>query len=108
MLKLMKCPFVTETIDYSGHVIRSRRLEMFSHTTNAIFGLKKPAKLPAYKYYFGLRSVLRIFIPNFLKLVVPLNSNLKKEQPPLFGSLNDKGILSQNALKCALMSLVLV
>lgn len=39
-LKLKKCRFFTTTIDYLGHVIRPGRLEIASHTGDAIRGLK--------------------------------------------------------------------
>lgn len=44
-LKLMKCNFFTETIDYLGHVIRLRRLEIATHTTAAIKKLKLPTNI---------------------------------------------------------------
>lgn len=43
--KLKKCKFFTEIIDYVGHIICLRRLEVSSHTTDTIRGLIAPTNL---------------------------------------------------------------
>lgn len=52
-LKLKKCKFFTDTIDYLGHVIRPRRLEIASHKTDTIRGFQPPTLITE------LRSFLR-------------------------------------------------
>lgn len=44
-LKWKKSKFFLETIDYSGQAIRPRRLEIASHTTEAIRELKEPTNI---------------------------------------------------------------
>lgn len=44
-VELRKCRFFTETTEYLGHIIRQRRFEIASRTTDAVRGLKTPKNL---------------------------------------------------------------
>lgn len=103
-LQLKKCKFFTETINYLGHVIRPRRLDISSHTTDAIRGLKALTSLTELRSFLGLCNVFRRFVPNFARLAAPLHQRLKKDQPATFGSLNEEELNSMNSLKNALIS----
>lgn len=41
------------------------------------------------KYFLGLWSVLRRFVPKFARIVAPLNAKLRKDQPPKIGDSSD-------------------
>lgn len=57
ILKLKKCRFFTDTIDYLSHVIRPRRSEIASHTTDAIRGLQTPTSPTELRSFLGLCNV---------------------------------------------------
>lgn len=44
-LKLKKCHFFTETIDYFGHVITQGKLDLASHAPDANHGIIEPTKV---------------------------------------------------------------
>lgn len=50
-LKLKKCHLFTDTVDYLGHVIIFVTLEVASHTTAAIDGLKHPTTVTDLRYF---------------------------------------------------------
>lgn len=101
-LKLKKCKFITDTIDYLNHVIRQQRLETASNTTNAIRGLQLPTLLADLRPFFDLCNKFRRFVANFVRLAAALNNRLQKDQPATFGTLNDEEISALDALKNAL------
>lgn len=72
-LKLDKCRFFTDTIDYLGRVILPRRLEIASQTTNVIRELQPPTYLTDLQSFFGLRKVFQQFVPHFSRTATQLN-----------------------------------
>lgn len=56
-LKLKKCRFFAKNIDYLEHVIRQRRLEITSHTTDAIRKLQLPTFLTKIGFFHGVCNV---------------------------------------------------
>lgn len=103
--KLKKCDSFTETINYQGHVIRPRGLEFASHTTDAIRELQPPTSLTELRSFFGLCTVFRRFVPQFVRVAVPLKRQLRKVQPSTFEPLNEEEMAALIALKKALVSL---
>lgn len=52
--KVKNCNFFTDTIDYLGHVICSRRLELGAQTTVTIHDFKPPSSLNKLRSFLGL------------------------------------------------------
>lgn len=90
ILKLKKCQFITEPIDYLGQLIRPRRLKHASHTTDAILGTQEPTSITELRSFLFPCNVFRRFVPNFARLAAPLILKLRKVHPARFGSLNKK------------------
>lgn len=63
-LKLKKCFSHINTIDYHGHLILPRNLEVASHTTEAIQKLKQPRNLTELRSFLGVYNDLKRFVPN--------------------------------------------
>lgn len=62
ILKLMKCAFSTNKIDYLGQIIRPGGLEVPNNTTDAIRHLKAPTKKTELRIVIGLCSVFCQFL----------------------------------------------
>ena len=81
-MKLRKCNFFAQSVDYLGHAIRPGKIEVASKNTEAVQGFKEP------RTQTELRScnVYRRFVPNFGRTPAALNALLRKgclvEVPP--------------------------
>lgn len=53
ILKLMKCSSFTNTIDYLCQVVHLRRLDLASHTANAVRELKIPVIITELRFFWG-------------------------------------------------------
>lgn len=77
----MKCNFLIETNEYLGHFIHQGRLEIASHTTDAIKVLRASRNAAEFKLVFGLCNVSRRFVPDFAIIESLSNKNLRKDWP---------------------------
>ena len=102
-LKLKKCFFFCDKIDYLGHVISPGKLEVASKTTEAIKGLSYPTDVSQMRSFLGLCNDYRRFVPNFTRLAKPLNRKLKKDRSIRF-ELDDSEKEAVDALKEKLTS----
>lgn len=71
--RLKTCKFFTETVDYLGNVIRQRRFENSSHTTDAIRRLNASTNLTELRSFLGLCIIIRQLVPNSDFFVTLLN-----------------------------------
>lgn len=83
-LMLKKRSSFTDTIKYLDHVVRSTRLQLASHTTDAFLGLNNLTSRIALSSSLGLCNAIRGFVSSIAQVVSPLNQNLKKHQPKFF------------------------
>jgi Reverse transcriptase (RNA-dependent DNA polymerase) len=77
-LKLSKCHFFKDTVDYLGHVIVPGRLAIATKNTDALKQAKHPTTQTELPSFLGLCNVYRRFVPNFSRIARPLNDLLKK------------------------------
>lgn len=97
----LKC--FLKTIDYLGHVICPRHLEITPYTINDICGLQPSTNFNELRPIPGLCDVFRSFIPNFLRIVPQLNRKLCKDQLSTFGILSEDEINLLNTVRDALI-----
>lgn len=71
-MKVMKGNFATETIDYFGHILRSRSLEIAWHTTGSIRGHKAPRNIIKLKSLSLFAASCRRFVTSFARTASPL------------------------------------
>lgn len=86
-VKLKKCSFFPEIIDYSRHVIRSGRLEVSDDTAKAIKELQDRITQTEVSSFLGLGNVFLRFVPNVSKIAAPMNRKLRRDRPKTFGPL---------------------
>ena len=103
-LKLKKCRFFSQTVDYLGHVIRPGRLGVAEKNTESLRNAKLPRTQTELRSFLGLCNVYRRFVPRFATLAAPLNRYLTKGQPPILGQLTDDAVDAFNALRARLLS----
>jgi Reverse transcriptase (RNA-dependent DNA polymerase) len=88
-LKLAKCHFFKDTVDYFGHVIRPGRLGVAENNTDSLKGATLPRTQTELRSFLGLCNVYRRFVPRFAALAAPLNIYLTKVNPPVLGELSE-------------------
>ena len=101
-LKLRKCKFFADHVDYLGHVITPGKLHVATTNTDAIRGFLPPRTQTELKSFLGLCNVYRRFVPNFARTAAPLQRLLRKGQPfdlaPLDEDQREAFILLKEAL----------
>lgn len=103
-LKLKKCSYYTGTTDYLGHVICLQCLEIATHTTDTIRGLKRPTNIAKLCSYLELWNVFCRFVTNFARIAAPLYKRLEKDQPKCFGALIAGELIAMHASQEKLVS----
>ncbi len=102
-LKISKCSFFSDKIEYLGHVIKPGRLEVDEANTKSLRDALPPTTKTQLRSFLGLVNVYRRFIKNFPEVAAPLNALLKKGAPDKF-ELDDAQLESFRALISAVVS----
>ena len=84
-LKLSKCKFFQNKVDYLGHIILPGKLAIAQESTEAIRQSTFPETPTQLRSFLGSCNVFRRFIKSFAAKAKPLNEMLKKELLPRFG-----------------------
>jgi RNase H-like domain found in reverse transcriptase/Reverse transcriptase (RNA-dependent DNA polymerase) len=103
-LKLKKCRFFSETVDYLGHVIRPGRLVVAEKNTIALKTAPLPRTQTELRSFLGLCNVYRRFVPRFSTIATPLNVMLCKGMPPQLGPLPPAAFAAFTKLRDRLLS----
>ena len=77
-LKKEKCKFMSESVEYLGHVIDSQGLHVKQDKVDAIVNAPKPRNVTELRAYLGLLNYYGKFIPNLASILQPINNVLKK------------------------------
>lgn len=101
-LELKKCSLVTYRTNNPGPVIRPRRFEHASQTTNAIQELKPPVSIINLRFFLGLYNIFRRFVACFGQIVSQLNQ--RKTELKQFAPLNNKELQTMDTLNNAPIS----
>ena len=76
-LKLAKCSWCTDKINYLGHTITPGKLSINAAHTAGLLGLVPPRTLTELKSFLGFVNVYRRFVRDFAKIAYPLYEILK-------------------------------
>lgn len=95
----------TDTVNYLGHVLCSRRLVLASHTSDAIHGFNPSTSLTKLRFFLGTCNVFKRFVPNFARIASLLNQRLeKKNQPRTPAPLNSEELHVMDTTKSAFIA----
>ena len=79
MLKLKKCKWCEQNIEFLGHIVGRDGLKPDPAKIEKIKNIKEPRDIMGIRSFLGLCSYYRRFIKGFSKIAKPLNELLKKE-----------------------------
>ena len=77
-LKLKKCHFFTDTVNYLGHIIRPGLLSVDQSRVAALKHAQNPRTQSELRSFLGLCNVYRRFVQRYSYLAAPLNQFLKE------------------------------
>ena len=103
-LKLPKCHYFKNSVDYLGHIVTPGRLEIARRATDAIDKALPPRNATEMRSFLGLCNFYRRFVPNFSRIAKPLNQRLTKGQPTKWGDLIDEETEAFKTLKTRLIN----
>ena len=92
-LKLNKCSFMEDKIEYLGHIITPGRLQVANKVVKAVQGVQLPKSKSDVRSFLGMCNVYRRFIKDFVTIAKPLSQLLRKYGPGKFE-------LNQNHTDC--------
>ncbi|GMI86385.1 hypothetical protein HRI_002307800 [Hibiscus trionum] len=78
--KLSKCSFGQDTVEYLGHVVSCKGLEVDSAKVAAIRAWPVPSTLRDVRAFLGITGYYRHFIKGYAKIAAPLTDLLKKAE----------------------------
>src|ERR1043165_5449033 len=79
MLKLKKCKWCEQNIEFLGHIVGRDGLKPDPAKIEKIKNIREPRDITGIRSFLGLCSYYRKFIKGFSKIAKPLNELLKKE-----------------------------
>ena len=103
-LKLNKCHFFREQIEYLGHIIAPGELRVANKTTENVKLLDPPTTKTEVRSFLGMCNVYRRFIKDFATIARPLTSLTKKEVAERWQVLTEEQMHSFETLKEKLVS----
>ena len=80
MIKLKKCRWCEQNIEFLGHVVGKDGLKPDPSKIEKVKGIKEPTTVTQVRSFLGLCSYYRRFIKGFSKIAKPLNELLKKNK----------------------------
>ena len=80
-LKLSKCKFMQTKIEYLGHTLSERGIEVNDKKVSAIQNYPVPQDKKAVKSFLGLSGFYRSFIKDYASIATPMTNLLKDEVP---------------------------
>ena len=78
-LKSSKCHFISQTVEYLGHLITSQGISPNPNQVSAIKEFPAPTSLKELRQFLGLASYYRRFICSFAEIAHPLHSLTQKD-----------------------------
>jgi len=80
-LKVAKCHFFQEEVEYLGHVIRPARVHVLEKNLRALRGLRYPETQTQMNSVLGMGGVYRRFVADFAKIAKPLTASTSTKLP---------------------------
>ena len=102
-----KCRFLQTTVEWLGHVVSNHGISVDPRKTSAIMDwptLKTSLQIMS---FLGLAGYYRRFIPDFSKIAAPLTNLLRKNEPFVWGSVQETAFTTLKTLLSSTPVLIL-
>jgi hypothetical protein len=81
ILKVSKCEFYTNKIEYLGYIISPIGIEMDPEKVQAVAEWKEPMNVKGVQSFLGFANFYRRFIRDFSKIIALLTRLIRKDTP---------------------------
>jgi hypothetical protein len=78
-LKLPKCTFCTDTVEYLGHIVSSQGVMPDPKKIERLQGMKSPSNIKEVRSFLGLAGYYRRFVHKFAEITSPIAELLHKD-----------------------------
>ena len=103
-LKLKKCDFFRNKVNYLGHVITPGKLSVATKNMEAFAEAKFPTNITQLRSFLGSANVYRRFVEDFSMIAKPLSAVTQKDANPQCDEPNEAQLNAFEALKRKLVS----
>ena len=103
-LKLKKCKFFQDSVEYLGHIIRPGELHVHPKNFKALSEATIPRTQTELRSFLGMWNVYRRFVDHFAKITAPLTAMLRKGEPDLLPTFAEDQTTAFDTLKECLIS----
>ena len=76
-----KCKFLSDSVEYCGHIISAKGLHTSEKKTRAITQMPVPSSIQQLRSFLGMIQYYARFLPNLSTELAPLHDLLKKDAP---------------------------
>ena len=80
-IKLNKCSFFKEQINYLGHLVSGTSIHSLANKIEVLMKLKLPTNIKEVRHFLRLNGYYQKFICNYVDVDHPLNCLMHKSQP---------------------------
>ena len=103
-LKLKKCKFFEDSVEYLGHIIRPGELQVHPKNFKALSEATTPRTQTELRSFLEMCNVYRRFVYHFAKIAAPLTAMLRKGESHLLPTFAEDQTTAFNTLKECLIS----
>ena len=103
-LKLKKCDFFRNKVNYLGYVITPGKLSVATKNTEAFAKAKFPTNITQLRSFLGAANVYRRFVKDFSKIAKPLSAMTQKDANPQWDDPTEMQLDAFETLKRKLVS----
>lgn len=83
-IKINKCFFLHDLMEYLSHIVKPKELSVAPKTIDAVREITAPRNKTQLRSFLGLCDVYRHFVQGFASVAAPLNKQLKKDDSDEF------------------------
>jgi len=102
-LKLEKCTWFSDKVEYLGHIVHPGRLHVHNKNVDALKYAKLPTTRTQLKSFLGVCNVYRRFHKDFAQRAKPLNALKSSDIPPDLPTPTDAAVATFEDLRSALL-----
>ena len=91
-VKLSKCQFVQQEVEYVGHIVARGHVRIHPRKIEAVTSLQPPKDRHGVQTLLGMVNWIRRFLPQLATVATPITDLLRKDQPFIWGETQQQSL----------------